>query len=157
MNPGIEFAALVSADIEALVAREVVASPHPWTVKMLSDSLTAGADCQRILWQEQRIGYCIVQRVLDEAELLNIVIFKPFQRRGLGGQVMRSLQASLAEEGVKSIYLEVRRSNRVARRLYERSGFIQEGIRKAYYRSRGLDQAAEDALLMVWRGVWRGD
>jgi len=116
---------------------------------MLEDSLTADADCWRIIRQEQVVGYCVIQRVLDEAELLNIVIFKPFQGSGLGRLAMRDLQEHLTRAGVQRLFLEVRQSNIIARHLYERSGFIQRGIRKAYYRSRSSDQAAEDALLMV--------
>jgi len=149
VSSNLEFALLAISDVEALIAKEVAASSHPWRAKMLGDSLSAGADCWHILRQGQPVGYCVLQRVLDEAELLNIVIFKPFQGRGLGKLAMHGLQASLASRGVQKLFLEVRRSNYVARRLYERSGFIQRGIRKAYYRSQSPDQVAEDAVLMV--------
>ena len=41
--------------------------------------------------------------------------------------------------------LEVRRSNDIARRLYERFGFTVAGVRRGYYR-----QPDEDALIL-WR------
>ena len=149
VNPDIEFVALLESDIEVIAEQEAVASSHPWNAAMLGNSLEAGADCGCILRRDQRVGYCVIQQVLDEAGLLNIVIFKPFQGKGLGKQAMRCLQTRLASTGVQRVFLEVRQSNGVARRLYERSGFVQSGIRKAYYRSRIPDQSAEDAVLMV--------
>jgi ribosomal-protein-alanine N-acetyltransferase len=50
-----------------------------------------------------------------------------------------------AEEGAVRATLEVRRSNEVARRLYERFGFTVAGTRPAYYRA-----PVEDALIL-WR------
>ena len=43
------------------------------------------------------------------------------------------------------MWLEVRPSNHVARRLYDSLGFIQVGVRKNYYPA---EQGREDAVLM---------
>jgi ribosomal-protein-alanine N-acetyltransferase len=45
--------------------------------------------------------------------------------------------------GVASVYLEVRRSNDAAIRLYRKHGFKSEGRRKNYYSS-----PVEDAVIM---------
>ena len=45
-------------------------------------------------------------------------------------------------KGVVTINLEVRRSNAVARELYEKNGFNRVGVRKRYYADNG-----EDAVL----------
>ena len=49
-------------------------------------------------------------------------------------------------EGVRSMTLEVRQSNQIARRLYEKLGFRAEGIRKKYY-----EDNQEDAVIMWYR------
>ena len=56
---------------------------------------------------------------------------------------MCALMRTAAERGVERMTLEVRPSNLPARRLYERLGFVEIGIRKGYYQDNN-----EDAILM---------
>jgi ribosomal-protein-alanine N-acetyltransferase len=51
----------------------------------------------------------------------------------------------VAGQGVTRATLEVRESNRPARQLYERLGFVAAGIRHGYY-----TEPVEDALIL-WR------
>ena len=46
-------------------------------------------------------------------------------------------------KGVTTIHLEVRESNTAAIALYEKYGFIRDGLRRGYY-----EEPKEDALLM---------
>ena len=78
------------------------------------------------------IGYCGLLMVLDE--------------EGIGGFLMQSLIRLAGERGITTIHLEVRTGNSGAIRLYERSGFTRDGIRKGYY-----SDPVEDALLMTYR------
>ena len=48
--------------------------------------------------------------------------------------------------GVEALYLEVRRSNTVAQRLYRSSGFMEMGVRRAYYRA---VEGREDAVVFM--------
>ena len=52
------------------------------------------------------------------------------------------------ERGARSALLEVRASNLAARRLYEKHGFVVEGVRRRYY-----SHPPEDAVLMRKGGV----
>lgn len=140
------FSPVNSDAIGALTDLERSATPHPWTAQNLLDSYKSSADCYRIERLGEIIGYCVVQPVLDEAELLNIVIFKSFQSQGYGSKVVRKLKQELAASGIKILYLEVRVSNLIAKNLYEKSGFEVVDIRKNYYRAG--NQAIEDALVM---------
>jgi ribosomal-protein-alanine N-acetyltransferase len=49
----------------------------------------------------------------------------------------------MARRGVANAYLEVRESNKAARRLYESRGFREIGRRERYYR-----RPVEDALVL---------
>ena len=78
------------------------------------------------------IGYCGLLMVLDEGDITNVAIKRTRQKEGIGG--------------ITTIHLEVRAGNSGAIRLYERSGFTRDGIRKGYY-----SDPVEDALLMTYR------
>ncbi|HXF95509.1 MAG TPA: GNAT family N-acetyltransferase, partial [Gemmatimonadales bacterium] len=60
--------------------------------------------------------------------------------------------ARLAREGASAVYLEVRESNTVARRLYRRLGFEEVGRRARYYRRPEEDAVVLRAALVVARG-----
>lgn len=145
----IYFASLDAFLISDLIALEGVSTRHPWTIGMLEGSLAANADCRRICLSTETIGYWVVQRILEEAEILNIVIFRPFQARGYGYAAIRKLQAELARDGVQKIFLEVRESNLVARTLYAKTGFEQIGIRPRYYRALSQNESPENAWVMA--------
>ncbi|MCP4011401.1 MAG: ribosomal protein S18-alanine N-acetyltransferase [Proteobacteria bacterium] len=142
----IQFSPVRRNEIEALILREASATPYPWTARNLNDSVDASADCRLIKHKGKTIGYCVVQSVLDEAELLNIVVFKPYQLRGFGTKIIQKLKAELAQSGMINIFLEVRASNLIAKALYEKTDFEVVDIRQKYYRAG--NQVKEDALLM---------
>ena len=145
----IHFAAFDAQAMNELIGLEIEATPNPWTISMLKGSLAAKADCRKICEGVETIGYYVVQRILDEAEILNIVIFKSFQARGYGYSAIRKLQAELARAGIEKIFLEVRESNLAARALYAKTGFEPIGIRPGYYRAANQSDSAEDARLMA--------
>lgn len=90
------------------------------------------------------VGFLNGSYVLDEAELLNIAVSEKSRKSGIAGMLVTAFEDELRKLGVKTVYLEVRESNAPARKLYEKHGFTQNGLRKNYYRS-----PAENAVLMV--------
>ena len=50
----------------------------------------------------------------------------------------------MQESGINAVYLDVRRSNLAALKLYNKYGFKPLGVRKNYY-----SKPREDALVMV--------
>ncbi|MEE4279577.1 MAG: GNAT family N-acetyltransferase [Halieaceae bacterium] len=93
------------------------------------------------------VGFAAFCRVLDEAELLNLVVLPAARRRGCAAALMHSAEGLLRENGVRRLLLEVRPSNGPARRFYECCGFTVDGRRRAYYPATA-EHPAEDALLM---------
>lgn len=148
----IHFDCLERRNIESLIRLESIATPTAWTASKLTDSFDAGAECKLILQGGRTVGYYVIQRVLDEAELLNFVIFKEFQAKGLGSLALEALQCDLKSGCVKKLFLEVRASNAAARHVYEKTGFSVLNVRKNYYRPDYKGQfTAEDALVMCAR------
>ncbi|MGD9152045.1 MAG: ribosomal protein S18-alanine N-acetyltransferase [Gammaproteobacteria bacterium] len=94
------------------------------------------------------IGTAVISIVLDEAEILDIKINPEKRHQGYGAQLMQFLLKFAAEQKVKKIFLEVRVSNKIAIKLYQKFGFKQIAIRKDYYKTK---TGREDALVLVLR------
>jgi ribosomal-protein-alanine acetyltransferase len=93
------------------------------------------------------LGFAEVRQVLDEAEVLALAIAPAWQGQGLGRLLLQQVLAQLRAQGCLRCLLEVRRSNLRAQRLYLQAGFVQDGLRKAYYAPQLPGAIAEDALL----------
>ena len=88
-------------------------------------------------------GYVGSQTVMDETDMMNIAVHPDHRRQGIAEALIEALIAVLKRKGSRSLTLEVRVSNENARRLYEKLGFCQVGIRKNYYRN-----PREDAIIL---------
>ena len=85
-------------------------------------------------------GFIVLRAVLDEAEILTIGVLE--KRRGIGAALLAEGLRRLREIGVRVVHLEVATGNAPALALYEKHGFVQSGLRKAYYGNGG------DALML---------
>ena len=79
------------------------------------------------------IGYAILRYEMDEAEIDEIAILKEYEGKGIGTFLLREVLEILKEKNIYKVFLEVRKKNFSAIRLYEHNGFIQYRIRKNYY------------------------
>lgn len=132
-------------DIPAVVAIEKQVQFHPWTAAQFLDSVQ-NHQCTVIELDHQIKGFCIMQPVLDEANLLLMAIEPNQQGKGLGFVMLEHAIQSLSEKCIQ-IFLEVRESNQAAIALYEKSGFHQIDVRRNYY---PLPQGKkEHAVIMV--------
>lgn len=134
-----------AADVEVVAKIEKSVQSHPWTLKQFEDAVTAYQSTV-IEVQGQVAGFCILQPVLDEANLLLMAIDPAQQGQGLGYQLLEVSVAMLKNNPVQ-IFLEVRESNLAAIKLYEKSGFHQIDLRKNYYPN--SNGSREHAIIMV--------
>jgi ribosomal-protein-alanine N-acetyltransferase len=103
--------------------------------------------CARYLVAEEDgriVAYGGAWMILEEGHITNIAVDEAYRGRGIGKALLAALMQYAANLGVQYLTLEVRKSNAVARGLYESFGFQPLGVRKRYYEDNG-----EDALLMV--------
>lgn len=139
---------LTAADLRAVAAVDASATPWCWSLAQFAQSHSAGHLCHVCEWQQAEtvrvLGFAIVQRVLDEASLLNIAVDPGWQGQGLGRRLLMEVMDICRAEGVKRMLLEVRASNLRAQQLYESLGFSQDGRRRGYYPGK---EEREDALL----------
>lgn len=119
----------------------------PWTKEGYFTFLTR-KDAMFLVVEEKGeiLGYCGLLMVLDEGDVTNVAVKRDRQREGIGNFLMESMLRLACEQGIRTVHLEVRAGNSVAVRLYERLGFVKDGIRKGYY-----TDPVEDAVLMTRR------
>ena len=132
-------------DLADVVAIEHVVQSHPWRIQQFQESLQS-YQCTVIEQMGQVVGFCILQPVLDEANLLLMAIHPQCHGQGLGYQLLEQSIAQLKNHPIQ-IFLEVRESNTAAIGLYEKAGFHQIDVRKNYYPK--PDGSKEHAVIMV--------
>ena len=88
-------------------------------------------------------GYVGSQTVLGESDMMNLAVHPEFRRQGVAQDLVQALIDGLNQRGSHCLTLEVRASNAPARKLYEKLGFVQVGIRPNYYQ-----HPREDGLIL---------
>lgn len=81
------------------------------------------------------VGFTLARVIADEAELLLIAVSPHEHGEGIGAALLDKVFETAASLGATRIHLEVREGNK-ALELYQRSGFLPIGRRKAYYRGK---------------------
>ena len=139
----------VNSDLNEIIAIEKQVNPSPWTEQMFHASIASGdfwvlRDAKGAA-AERVCAYLIGQQVADEASLLHIAVGQKYWYRGYGNHILSEWLKRLPKK-IKKAWLEVRSSNLVAIKLYEKNGFEYVSTRKKYYRLPGCSEK-EDALI----------
>ena len=136
-------------DIAAVSRIEKLTHIQPWSENVLTDCYHSDYLClvaEENDYQKELKGYIILSQVLDEAHLLNLCVSLKYQGFGLGLELTARGIKEVVKRGARKMFLEVRRSNMRAIRLYESFGFSEIGIRTNYYQGSSL---SEDAVVMA--------
>ena len=94
------------------------------------------------------IGICVLQVVLDEAQINYFAISSNFRNKGFGSHLMNYLIKVCEKIKVNKLYLEVSQSNVTAERFYSRFDFFTVGIRRNYYKD-GTDALLKEKKLIT--------
>lgn len=131
---------------------EQLCHPIPWSKETFYTNQGQHYLNLKIMVNEQIIGFCICQLVADEANLFNIAIHPMFRKQGFAKDLLNALIDQLmnitSPKPISTLWLEVRKSNRSAIKLYESLGFNEITIRKNYYPT--IDGKSEDAIIMAY-------
>jgi ribosomal-protein-alanine N-acetyltransferase len=90
------------------------------------------------------VGFGGMWLMVDEAHITTFAVRRTWRRQGIGERLLIALLDLAKARGAREATLEVRPSNRPARRLYEKYGFALVGLRPHYYTDDN-----EDALIMT--------
>jgi ribosomal protein S18 acetylase RimI-like enzyme len=95
------------------------------------------------------VGWCdIIPQKLEgftHCGILGIGVLKRYRRKGIGESLLMTTMSAAKDFGIERVVLVVFASNTPAIKLFEKWGFVCEGIKK---RSRKLDGKFNDVLLM---------
>ncbi|MEX1183149.1 MAG: ribosomal protein S18-alanine N-acetyltransferase [Gemmatimonadota bacterium] len=133
-----------SSDLRSVADIEHASYSVPWSEGTFR-ALLRRRDAELVVaeFDDAVIGYAAFWCVVDQGELGNVAVTDAWRRRGLGALLLMEVLRRAERRGVREVFLEVRPSNEVARRLYERYGFTAVGRRRNYYQT-----PAEDALVL---------
>lgn len=128
-------------DLEEIVQMEKDTFSDAWSENAVRNEILK--DRIIVLKDEEKIsGYIIFMTASDEAEVLRIAVNKNVRRKGYGEKLLSCFLHEVKKHGCENVFLEVRESNIPASGLYEKLGFIRQGVRKNYYQN-----PKEDAII----------
>ena len=92
------------------------------------------------------VANCGVISAAGDGDICNVAVDPAYRKRGIGEKLLSEIMNVASKELlVEAFTLEVRESNKAAISLYEKLGFVNEGIRPGFYTS-----PKEDAVIF-WK------
>lgn len=140
---------MTDADLDEVVALEAQVQAFPWTRGNFADALASGYGAWTLRREGKLAGFCILMFAPDVAHLLVIAVAQNLHRQGLGGVMLDWCEQQARERGLEGLLLEVRPSNTSAISFYKGHGYLQIGMRRAYYPAE--KGGREDAIVMQKR------
>lgn len=151
--PAVTFRPMRKEDAEAAARIEAASSQEPWSQQSYADAVcNENAYYLAAELEGCVIGCCGLWQSFEEADICNVVVEEGFRRRRIAEEMLTALMEAGKKRGVLHFTLEVRKGNTAAVRLYEKLGFITEGVRRGFYQN-----PKEDALIMWKRQETHGE
>ncbi len=140
---GFEITPMASAHIPALCEIERACFAAPWSQAALTEELSNPAAVFLVaLAPDQTVaGYAGMLVAAGEGYFTNVAVSPAYRRQGVADALLCSLADRGRERGLSRLTLEVRVSNAAAIALYEKHGFVKDGIRPRFYRDPTEDAA----------------
>ena len=89
--------------------------------------------------EDTLLGYIVWLKVVDVADILNLFVFPKYRKSGKATALLLATIDTLKQTGIKTFYLEVKKSNKQAISIYEKVGFkIVREIKNYYENEDGL-------------------
>lgn len=142
----ITYRRMTSEDVPFISKLEEETFSMPWSAKDFLEMISK-EDARYYVAERngQILGGCGVLMIAGEGNITNVVIAPEARNQGIGTGMLRHLMKEGTREGLKAYTLEVRVSNAAAIHVYEKLGFVSEGIRPGFY-----EKPAEDAMIF-WK------
>lgn len=137
---------LEQSDIEPLSKIEEAAFSMPWSPQDFADLLKRDYCLYLVAEVNGRVaGSAGMTDICHEGSIDNVVVAEEYRGQGIAQKLLEELFKIGEGRGIQAYTLEVRVSNQIAIHIYEKAGFVSEGIRPRFY-----EKPTEDALIM-WK------
>ncbi len=133
-------------DLKAIWEIEEASYATPWPKETFFVDITFNADAKYfVALREKRIvGFIGGWFKEGKLHIVNVATHPDFRDHGVARHLISFLLSLAIDLKAESAFLEVRRSNAGAQKLYEDLGFVVSGIRPMYY-----PDNMEDGLVMT--------
>lgn len=137
----------VTTDLPEIEQLENQCFETPWSIESLDKDINGNKLSLYIVAElaGHIVGYIGVWNIIDECHINNVAVSPVYRRQHIGTVLVETLVQSVSAAGINKFTLEVRAGNEPAKKLYQKTGFVENGLRKGYYEDNG-----EDAIIM-WR------
>jgi ribosomal-protein-alanine N-acetyltransferase len=132
-------------DIDQVLAIDEASFSLPWPARSFHFEVTNNPASRSWVAEidGQVVGMLVAWMIVDEIHIATIATHNDFRRQGIGEKLLIHTLKSAKGEGAVTSFLEVRESNRFARQMYNKFGYVEVGRRRHYYKDNN-----EDAILM---------
>ena len=133
-------------DFDAIFALEQIAFGEE-TEDSLKRALVSRTFVYFVLCDEKEIlGYCAINELLGEAEILTIMVSPDYRKLGYGKMMLEKMIEHAKKHGAEKLFLEVSEHNAPAIKLYKSFNFSEIMRRGNYYLYKNGTKA--DAIIM---------
>jgi ribosomal-protein-alanine N-acetyltransferase len=137
---------MTPADIPFISRLESETFSMPWSAESFLEMIEKEDARYYVAEEDGRLlGGCGVLMIVGEGNITNVVVVPEMRNKGVGTGLLQHMIKEGQKEGLTAYTLEVRVSNTRAIHVYEKLGFVSEGIRPGFY-----ERPAEDAMIM-WK------
>ena len=133
-DPDIEIAPAAWADLDGIHRLETSSFPAPWRREFFESELSGESRVHFVARRHGTVlGYVFAMWFFDEMHVNKIAVWEPERRQGIADALMERCLEFARDNGITTISLEVRQSNRGAQAFYEHLDFAALYVRPRYY------------------------
>jgi len=122
------------SDLDAVHRLEVTSFPAPWRREFFESELSGESRLHFVARRNGRVvGYVFAMWFFDEMHVNKIAVEPDERRKGIARALMKRCVDFAAANGITTISLEVRQSNRGAQAFYKELAFNATYVRPRYY------------------------
>jgi ribosomal-protein-alanine N-acetyltransferase len=132
--PEVEIKLVTPGDIDAIHALEEASFPAPWRREFFESELRASGRLNLLAKRNGVVvGYLFAMWYFDEMHVNKIAVAEAERRQGIANELMDKCFRFARANRIKSISLEVRKSNTGAQEFYKHLEFSASYVRPRYY------------------------
>ena len=130
----VEIEIMKECHIEEISKIELKTFSSPWSKGAFETELSNKNSYFIVAKEDERVvGYMGLYNIVGEGYITNIAVLKKYRGRHIGSKLMEKVLIFAKSNNLDFISLEVRASNEIAIKFYEKYKFRKEGIRKNFY------------------------